>query len=119
MTIASIQPDGFTSVEVCRLAGITYRQLDFWTRTGRVHAHDARTGRPRCPNPPAWAGGGIGHPRTYSHAETRVVVTAAALIRAGFTADAALKHARTLNTTRVLELADGHITLRTAGRQPA
>jgi hypothetical protein len=111
--------ESFLSREVCELAGITYRMLDHWTRTGRVNAHDARTGRPRCPNTPAWAGGGTGHPRTYSQSETAVVVTAAALIRAGFTPDTALNHARTLNTVGVRELADGLITLRAAGRQPA
>lgn len=27
----------FTSFDVCRLASVTYRQLDYWTRTGRIN----------------------------------------------------------------------------------
>jgi DNA-binding transcriptional MerR regulator len=43
MTVASIHAErhsrrSFTAQDVCAVAGITYRQLDYWTRTGLVHA---------------------------------------------------------------------------------
>lgn len=35
--LAVVEPDELlTSPEVCRLAGVTYRQLDYWTRAGVV-----------------------------------------------------------------------------------
>lgn len=36
----------FTSHDVCRFARVTYRQLDYWTRTGRVTpGHDDSSSR--------------------------------------------------------------------------
>jgi len=32
------RPAGFRGPEVCKIAGVTYRQLDYWTRTGLLHA---------------------------------------------------------------------------------
>jgi DNA-binding transcriptional MerR regulator len=44
--------DGFTSRKAARLAGISYRQLDHWARTGLVTPSlslaDPGSGRPRC-----------------------------------------------------------------------
>lgn len=36
-------PQGYTSFQVCDLTGVSYRQLDYWTRTGLVRpsVHDA------------------------------------------------------------------------------
>lgn len=34
MTMNVVQELGFRSPQVCRLAGISYRQLDYWARTG-------------------------------------------------------------------------------------
>lgn len=75
--------DGFTSPQLCSYARITFRQCDFWSRTGRLTA-DVR---------PAT---GSGTRRLYSRAEADVALTAAAMIRAGLTVDAAFTAARTL-----------------------
>ena len=38
-------PDGLlTSPEVCRMAGVTYRQLDYWIRSGWVASHTEALG---------------------------------------------------------------------------
>lgn len=34
---ATPPPDTFTGSQVCRIVGITYRQLDYWARTGVLH----------------------------------------------------------------------------------
>jgi DNA-binding transcriptional MerR regulator len=36
MTTRTAALEGFRATEVCRLAGITYRQLDYWARQGYV-----------------------------------------------------------------------------------
>jgi len=68
--------------DLCARAGISYRQLDMWTRTGLVAARqDFR---------------GPGNPRHYDVTEARVVIDAGALVRAGMNPNAALALARTL-----------------------
>ncbi len=47
------ESDGYRVPEVCKLVGITYRQLDYWARTGLV-------------NPSVRAAGGSGTQRLYS-----------------------------------------------------
>lgn len=34
MTNLSVSPEGFRGPQVCAIVGITYRQLDYWARTG-------------------------------------------------------------------------------------
>ncbi|HXA31083.1 MAG TPA: MerR family transcriptional regulator [Acidimicrobiales bacterium] len=43
-TISDVPEDGFRGPQVCSLVGITYRQLDYWARTGllRPSIADAR-----------------------------------------------------------------------------
>lgn len=36
--------DTYSSAEVCQLAGVTYRQLDYWTRCGLVEPFVQATG---------------------------------------------------------------------------
>lgn len=48
----------YRAPEVCRLAGITYRKLDYWTRVGYMNASIAD-------------GGGSGSQRLYSRADVR------------------------------------------------
>lgn len=49
--IKSINERGMlTSSQVCRLVGISYRQLDYWVRTGAIESPDNKSlgsGRPR------------------------------------------------------------------------
>lgn len=64
-----------TSLEVCRRAGITYRQLDYWCRTGVVEPLiDAR---------------GSGSQRRFTQAEADHVAGLARYLRMGLTLEAA------------------------------
>jgi DNA-binding transcriptional MerR regulator len=50
MTAVSREPDGYRGPQVCKIVGITYRQLDHWTRTELVRpsiaqAHGSGTQR--------------------------------------------------------------------------
>lgn len=68
-------PGLLSSVQVAHRAGISYRRLDYWTRTGIVSAtRDAN---------------GPGTQRGYTYAETQRVMTVAALQRLGLTLEAA------------------------------
>jgi DNA-binding transcriptional MerR regulator len=82
----SPDPDAsLTAMQVVAAAGMTYRQLDFWTSTGRL--------TPINPDP------GHGHHRTYSTHEARVAVTLARLVRAGLHIDVAATAARRMEDT--------------------
>ena len=75
-------PTGWVStVELLRLAGITYRQADYWTRLGFLRA---------------WPEGtpGSGQARAYSPHELRVAVVLGALVQAGVDVSAAHAAAR-------------------------
>ena len=60
------RPEHLSSDDVCDIAGITYRQLDYWSRSGLVE-----TVGPACP--------GSGGVRRYLRREVRVVAAIAAL----------------------------------------
>jgi DNA-binding transcriptional MerR regulator len=60
----------FSSIEVCQLTGVSYRQLDYWDRTGRVTAsHPAR---------------GSGTQRLYNEADVQAVMAVGTLREIGF-----------------------------------
>jgi MerR HTH family regulatory protein len=83
---AQTQPRMLRSPEVCDVAGISYRQLDYWTRLGYLHpAHR----------------GGIGYDRAWSQAEAVKVCAMAAMVRAGLRPSAA---ARYVNRGQMAEL---------------
>ena len=63
--------DGFTGRKAARLAGISYRQLDHWARTGLV--------RPSL----SLADPGSGRPRRYSWADVVALRTVGKLLRSG------------------------------------
>lgn len=73
-TVTPIRPDqpaegeGLTGPQVCVLAGISYRQLDHWTRTGVLHA----------------IGEDAGCRRGYTEAEARIAGLIKKLLDAGF-----------------------------------
>lgn len=60
------------SPEVCRRAGITYRQLDYWTRTGLVIPSEDNIG-------------GSGHPREYADTDLALVMLIKRLLDDGRT----------------------------------
>lgn len=67
------------AVEVAAKAGISYRQLDYWSRCGFLRPEGEV---------------GTGHPRDYPAAEVAVAVRMGRLVRAGLTATVAAKVAR-------------------------
>jgi len=77
-------------------AGISFRQLDFWTRAGLLTAEREGTGP--------------GYPREYSDAEARVVVTMARLVRGGVAPRTAADMARHMETTGEARLGGYRVT---------
>lgn len=63
--------DGFRSLDVCRIADVTYRQLDYWDRTGLAE-------------PTVRAAAGSGTQRLYSDTDLLRVCVVATLLHAGF-----------------------------------
>lgn len=99
---AEDSPAGYTGPETCLLAGITYRQLDYWTRTGYLQTLSGQRGS--------------GNPRRYSRVEVDVARTGKRLLDAGFGVDAALKLARRLVESGVpIRLAHGLVVIDPAG----
>lgn len=68
-------PDAIDSNAVAKLAGITYRQLDYWLRRGFVYVSD--------PEP------GSGYQRQFSLTESAQVIALSALVRIGFSPESA------------------------------
>lgn len=86
-----------TSGELARASGLTFRQLDYMVRTGRVHPQPdtgTRTGK--------W--------RRFTDAEAAVVITAGHLVHAGLTPRAALRAARQLADDGRARLGDYTLT---------
>lgn len=108
-TVTAIRPEpaedsgpGYSAPESCLLAGITYRQLDYWTRTGYLQTLSIQRGS--------------GNPRRYNRVEVDVARTGRRLLDAGFTVDAALKLARQLVESGVpIRLARGLVVIDPAG----
>lgn len=61
----------YESTQVCEIAGITYRQLDYWMRRGLV-------------TPAKQYGPGSGHRRGYTADEVRHIAVMGRLVRDGF-----------------------------------
>lgn len=62
----------YQSPDVCELAGISYRQLDYWTRTGLITASSHATT-------------GSGDARWYRDTDVVRAAVASALLKAGLT----------------------------------
>lgn len=71
------QQDGsLTAPEILEhIPGLTYRQLDFWNRTGRIQPQPGKAGS--------------GHYRRYNPGQVNIVSRIYRLIQLGFTLDAA------------------------------
>ena len=72
--------DAFTAAELVTAAGCTWRQYDFWYRTGRIKSCNGVSGH--------------GYSRLFTADEVAVATAAKRLIDAGFTTTAALNLAR-------------------------
>lgn len=75
-----VAPQALSSVDVTRITGATYRQLDHWTRRGYL--------RPAEPTP------GTGVPRSWPPQEVEVARVMARLVTAGVVPDRAAAVAR-------------------------
>lgn len=93
---AQLVPDGHvTSSELITRAGITYRQLDYWVRTGLLI-------------PANGIDPGSGFPRHFAAHELVVACLVKRLLDAGLSPRAAFDHARALadtGTTRIAGIA--------------
>lgn len=94
-----IAPRGYVTSEQLRVrAGITYRQLDYWTRTGYLHAANGDTP-------------GTGNARFYTVSEVAVATLMGRLTAAGITPRVAGELARDLTETGTASLAGIRIDL--------
>jgi DNA-binding transcriptional MerR regulator len=91
---------GYSSGDVCRLAGVTYRQLGYWCRTGFIPGVERRSP-------------GTGRKRFFSSTQVMLIAYAAALSEAGFTVAAAFEIATRLayDGEAVVSLAGGLVTV--------
>lgn len=65
---ALVKPRTFTSTQVCDLTGLSYRQVDYWCRTGLLHPQ---------------GGIGSGSSRSFSEEEVRNALVAAWMLGQG------------------------------------
>jgi DNA-binding transcriptional MerR regulator len=84
-TVVEEKADGLSAAHVCALAGITYRNLDYWLRRGFIDLD------PEHPDP---TGRGSGYPRRFTPQEADRFVLLARLVRAGFRVETAADVAR-------------------------
>jgi DNA-binding transcriptional MerR regulator len=94
-----VAPDpGFRGPQVCKLVGITYRQLDYWARTGllRPSISDAR---------------GSGTQRRYSYHDVLELKVIKQLIDAGISLQRARRAAQCLRDGLGVDLASANLVL--------
>ena len=75
---ASATPEGFRGPQVCKIVGITYRQLDYWARTGLL-------------TPSISAAKGSGTQRRYSYRDVLELKVIKQLLDAGLSLTSARK----------------------------
>jgi DNA-binding transcriptional MerR regulator len=99
-----------SAIDVCNVARITYRQLDYWTRAGYVSpalavtgsgGHSTLTPEAVAELPERWRSPlqpGSGTIRYYTEAEADVAIRMGRLVRAGFVLAPAARLARAWST---------------------
>jgi DNA-binding transcriptional MerR regulator len=94
----AVQPTGFRGPQVCTLVGITYRQLDYWARTGllRPSIADAR---------------GSGTQRLYSYTDVLELKVIKQLLDAGVSLQRARKAVECLRDGLGADLASANLVL--------
>lgn len=102
------------TMDVVKQTGATYRQLDYWTRSGYVTPAQAQT-QHADPRPIAEkATPGSGHTRLWDDAEIAVIFIMVGLTSWGLAPAAAAHAARLLVTVGVADVAPGVRLARTA-----
>ncbi len=89
---------GFSGPQVCRLTGVTYRQLDYWDRTGLVQ-------------PSLVAAKGSGSKRTYAYKDILEVKVIKSLLDAGLHLTRARQAVQCLRENLEAELGSASLVL--------
>jgi DNA-binding transcriptional MerR regulator len=92
------QLSGFSGPAVCRIAGVTYRQLDYWARTGLV-------------TPSVAAAKGSGSKRSYSYGDLIEVKVIKSMLDAGLSLVRARQAVECLRTDLGADLASVSLVL--------
>jgi len=93
---------GFSGPMVCRLTGVTYRQLDYWARTELV-------------TPSITAARGSGSKRTYSYGDVLEVKVIKSLLSSGLSLARARQAVECLRRSLGADLASSSLVLSDAG----
>jgi DNA-binding transcriptional MerR regulator len=93
---------GFSGPTVCRLTGVTYRQLDYWARTGLV-------------TPSITPATGSGSKRSYSYSDVLEVKVIKSLLSSGVSLNRARQAVECLRTSLGADLAASSLVLSDAG----
>jgi DNA-binding transcriptional MerR regulator len=100
--MADSQTSGFSGPTVCRLAGVTYRQLDYWARTDLV-------------TPSISAAHGSGSKRAYSYGDVLEVKVIKSLLNAGVHLARARQAVECLRRSLGADLASSSLVMSDAG----
>lgn len=93
---------GFSGPTVCRLTGVTYRQLDYWARTDLV-------------TPSITAAQGSGSKRSYSYSDVLEVKVIKSLLNSGVSLARARQAVECLRTSLGADLAASSLVMSDAG----
>ncbi len=93
---------GFSGPTVCRLTGVTYRQLDYWARTGLV-------------TPSITPASGSGSKRSYSYGDLLEVKVIKSLLASGVSLARARQAVTCLRASLASDLASSSLVLSDAG----
>ena len=93
---------GFSGPMVCRLTGVTYRQLDYWARTDLV-------------TPSITAAKGSGSKRTYAYSDVLEVKVIKSLLPSGVALNRARQAVECLRNSLGADLASSSLVLSDAG----
>ncbi len=100
--MTTVQTMGFSGPMVCRVTGITYRQLDYWSRTGLV-------------TPSITPASGSGSKRAYSYADVLEVKVIKSLLDAGVALAKARQAVECLRGSLGVDLASASLVLSESG----
>lgn len=95
---AALPQDGFRGPQVCTIVGITYRQLDYWARTGLL-------------TPSITAAAGSGSQRRYSYRDVLELKVIKQLLDAGLALTSARKAVEVLRTDLGEDLASANLVI--------
>ena len=93
---------GYSGPMVCRLSGVTYRQLDYWARTGLVM-------------PSVTPASGSGSKRAYSYGDVLEVKVIKSLLNSGVSLSRARQAVECLRSSLGADLAASSLVLSDAG----